>query len=129
MLTATAYNTAGLLALRFFLGVAEAPIGPGLSVCIAMWYKRSEQPLRHAAWFLGNSLGGIIGGLIAYGIGHIDTFSPWKVSVPLFPLQSILRTTKTESIAIFSRRLCSWFSGLLRWSGRLHSSSFCRTSP
>lgn len=79
MVTAAVSNTAGLFAVRFFLGVFEAPIGPGLAVCIAMWYKRSEQPLRHAAWFLGNSCAGIAGGLMAYGIGHIDSIAPWKV--------------------------------------------------
>lgn len=79
MLTAVVHNAAGLFAVRFFLGIAESPIGPGLAVCISMWYKRSEQPLRHAAWFLGNSLAGIVGGLMAYGIGHIDSIAPWKV--------------------------------------------------
>lgn len=79
MLTAVVHNAAGLFAVRFFLGITESPIGPGLAVCIAMWYKRSEQPLRHAAWFLGNSVAGVVGGLMAYGIGHIDSIAPWKV--------------------------------------------------
>lgn len=85
MLTAVVSNSAGLLAVRFFLGVGESPIGPGLSVCVAMWYKRSEQPLRHAAWFLGNSVAGIIGGLMAYGIGHIESIAAWKVQCPFIP--------------------------------------------
>jgi MFS family permease len=78
MLTSVCTNAAGLLALRFFLGLAEAPIAPGLGVIIPMWYKRTEQPLRQAAWFLGNTLAGIIGSLMAYGIGHIDSIAPWK---------------------------------------------------
>jgi hypothetical protein len=46
-----------------------------------MWYKRSEQPLRQAAWFLGNTFAGIVGGLLAYAIGHIDNFPAWKVCI------------------------------------------------
>lgn len=88
MLTAVVSNSAGLFAVRFFLGVCEAPIGPGLAVSIAMWYKRSEQPLRHAAWFLGNSFAGIVGGLMAYGIGHIDSIAPWKVRRLFLPIIS-----------------------------------------
>ncbi|PNY23480.1 transporter [Tolypocladium capitatum] len=84
MLTAVASNAAGLLALRFFLGVCEAPIAPGLTVVVSMWYKRSEQPLRHAAWFMGNSAAGIIGGLAAYGIGHVDGIAPWKAVFLIF---------------------------------------------
>ncbi|KAM3566996.1 hypothetical protein ARSEF4850_000030 [Beauveria asiatica] len=44
-----AASIAGLLANRFFLGVTEAAVAPGLGVLISMWYKRSEQPLRQAA--------------------------------------------------------------------------------
>ena len=79
MLTATAFNGNGLLATRFFLGVTESAIAPGLTVVVSMFYKRSEQPLRHAAWFLGNTCAGIFGGLIQYGIGHIQTIASWKV--------------------------------------------------
>lgn len=82
MLTSTCFNAQGLLAIRFFLGVAEAAIGPGLTVIVAMWYKRSEQPLRHGAWFMGNVIAGIFGGLLAYGVGHVQSIAPWKVSVP-----------------------------------------------
>lgn len=81
MFTALCKDASGLLANRFFLGVSEAAIAPGLSVVVAMWYKRSEQPLRHGAWFLGNTSAGIFGGITAYGIGHIQTISPWKVSL------------------------------------------------
>lgn len=81
MLTATCHNSSGLLATRFFLGVAEAAIAPGLTIIISMFYKRSEQPLRHAAWFLGNTCAGLFGGLLNYGIGHIESIEPWKVRI------------------------------------------------
>lgn len=42
MLTAVCFEPAGLLATRFFLGVAESPIAPGLGVVVSMWYTRSE---------------------------------------------------------------------------------------
>lgn len=79
MLTATCVNAGGLLTTRFALGVAEAAIAPGLTVIISMFYKRSEQPLRHAAWFLGNTCAGLFGGLLNYGIGHVQSIAPWKV--------------------------------------------------
>lgn len=79
MLTAVCFNSRSLLANRLFLGVAESPIAPGLTIIISMWYKRSEQPLRHAAWFLGNTFAGMLGSLVAYGIGHIQGIAAWKV--------------------------------------------------
>ncbi|VUC37974.1 unnamed protein product [Clonostachys rosea] len=84
MLTAVVFNAGGLFANRFFLGFTEAAIAPGLSIVIAMWYKRSEQPLRQGAWFLGNTTAGIFGGLISYGIGHIHTIAPWKAVFLIF---------------------------------------------
>ncbi|KAJ4400958.1 hypothetical protein N0V91_008337 [Didymella pomorum] len=84
MLTATCFNAEGLLAIRFFLGAAEAAIGPGLTVIVAMWYKRSEQPLRHGAWFMGNVFAGIFGGVLAYGVGHVRSIEAWKAVFLLF---------------------------------------------
>ncbi|OAA60127.1 Major facilitator superfamily domain, general substrate transporter [Cordyceps fumosorosea ARSEF 2679] len=78
MLMALPRNAAGLLTVRFLLGVLEASLGPGLTVIVAMWYRRAEQPLRHAAWFAGNSVAGILGGIAAYGISHIRWVAPWK---------------------------------------------------
>jgi MFS family permease len=75
------------MAARFFLGVGEAAIAPGFALITGMFYKREEQParlehspnvlyyqtdiVRQAAWFLGNCISTIIGGVVAYGIGTI----------------------------------------------------------
>jgi len=100
MLTALTTNSGGLLAVRFFLGICEAPIAPGLTVAVAMWYRQAEQPLRHGVWFLGNTTAGIIGGLVAYGIGHIETIAAWKVCTELLP----------KSLSL----LCFWILSRLR---------------
>nr|AXS58696.1 major facilitator superfamily protein homeolog p [Epichloe coenophiala] len=89
MLTATCFNDKGLLANRFFLGVFESGLAPGLTIIVSMWYKRSEQPLRHAAWFLGNTGGGIFGSLIMYAISHIHTIRPWKGVFVIFGTATI----------------------------------------
>lgn len=34
------------MTVRFFLGVGEAVIAPGLTLITGMFYKRKEQPLR-----------------------------------------------------------------------------------
>ncbi|KAB8261851.1 major facilitator superfamily domain-containing protein [Aspergillus pseudonomiae] len=84
MLTATVFNSQGLIAVRFFLGVTEAAIAPGLSIVVSMWYKRSEQPFRHGIWFQGITIAGIFGGLVAYGIGHVQSIAPWKAVFLIF---------------------------------------------
>ncbi|VUC21473.1 unnamed protein product [Clonostachys rosea] len=76
--TAALQNAAGLLAVRFFLGAAESAISPGFNMVTAMWYKRSEQTSRIGVWFLGNSIGGFVGSLIFYGMGHLKSFPSWR---------------------------------------------------
>ncbi|EED14772.1 allantoate permease, putative [Talaromyces stipitatus ATCC 10500] len=75
MCHAACKNFGGLMAARFFLGVGEAAIAPGFALLTGMFYKREEQPLRQAAWFIGNCIANSIGGLVAYGIGHIHSSS------------------------------------------------------
>ncbi|OJJ07771.1 hypothetical protein ASPVEDRAFT_374466 [Aspergillus versicolor CBS 583.65] len=84
MLTAASFNDKGIIAVRFFLGLTEAAIAPGLSIVVSMWYKRSEQPFRHGIWFQGITIAGIFGGLLAYGIGHIESIAPWKAVFLIF---------------------------------------------
>ncbi|KAE8393726.1 major facilitator superfamily domain-containing protein [Aspergillus alliaceus] len=77
-LTAACVNYGGLLAVRFLLGVAEATITPAFMFITTTWYTRDEIPFRTGLWFSGNSVGGLVASLLAYGIGHIDhPLHPW----------------------------------------------------
>lgn len=81
MCHAACTSFAGLMAARFFLGVGEASIAPGFALITGMFYKRSEQPARQAAWFTGNSIATIIEGLVAFGIGliKVQTVNNWQL--------------------------------------------------
>ncbi|OQE21757.1 hypothetical protein PENSTE_c011G04086 [Penicillium steckii] len=81
MCHAATTNFAGLMCARFFLGVGEAAIAPGFTLLTGMFYKREEQPIRQSAWFFGNCIAVLVGGLIAYGIGNINTtaIAHWKL--------------------------------------------------
>ncbi|KAI0146997.1 major facilitator superfamily transporter allantoate [Xylariaceae sp. FL1272] len=66
--TAGIKNFGGALAVRFFLGVAEAAVSPGFALFTSQWYTQREQGLRVNIWFSFNGWGQIVGGAIAYGI-------------------------------------------------------------
>ncbi|KAJ5980089.1 hypothetical protein N7481_007387 [Penicillium waksmanii] len=79
------HDFAGLATTRLFLGILEA----GSS--LAHKVHRSEQPLRTSIWFSMNGVANIIGGLIAYGIGHIHSaFPAWKYPFIIFGSVTIL---------------------------------------
>jgi MFS family permease len=40
------YNWSGLMAARWFLGLAEAGLFPGVNYYLSCWYKRSEFGIR-----------------------------------------------------------------------------------
>ncbi|KAK5054529.1 hypothetical protein LTR84_001420 [Exophiala bonariae] len=76
---ATLKNFGGLMAVRALLGMAEAAAIPGFSLLTGMFYKRQEHALRHGLWFIGNSLGIMIAGLLSFGIAHVKSgIGAWK---------------------------------------------------
>ncbi|KAJ5798679.1 uncharacterized protein N7503_006184 [Penicillium pulvis] len=76
-----ATNYAGILVLRFLLGMAEAGVSPCMMVLTSMFYKRSEQPLRMAIWLSANGMATIVGALLGFGLGHTHdgALQSWKL--------------------------------------------------
>ncbi|KAH9833360.1 pantothenate transporter liz1 [Teratosphaeria destructans] len=67
----TVKNFSGLAACRFFLGVAEAGLFPGVNYYLSCWYKRSELGIRAAIFFSAAALAGSFGGLLAAAIAQM----------------------------------------------------------
>ncbi len=62
----------GLLACRFFLGVFEGGVFPGLVLYLTHFYPRAKMTTRVAAFFASASLSGAFSGILAYGIIRMD---------------------------------------------------------
>ncbi|KAG6868027.1 hypothetical protein C0993_008227 [Termitomyces sp. T159_Od127] len=62
----------GLLACRFFLGLCEGGVFPGLVLYLSFWYPRRQLQSRISAFFSTASLSGAFSGLLAYGIIRMD---------------------------------------------------------
>ncbi|KAI9263410.1 major facilitator superfamily domain-containing protein [Phascolomyces articulosus] len=69
---AAVHNGAGLLASRFFLGITEAGLFPGVIFYLTLWYTRKEQATRLAFFFGCSTLAGAFGGVLAYGIMQME---------------------------------------------------------
>lgn len=63
------HNLAGFLVVRYFLGVAEGALFPGVVFYLSMWYRRTERQYRIAMFFSAASLAGAFGGILAW-VGH-----------------------------------------------------------
>lgn len=63
---------------RFFLGLLEAIVTPGLTLLTSIWYAQNEVPFRALIWYSFNGWAGILGGFVAYGVS--------SASLPRFAL-------------------------------------------
>lgn len=66
----TSYS--GLIASRFFLGLVEGGLFPGIVLYLSTFYTRRELQLRIALFFSAASLSGAFSGLLAYGLIRMD---------------------------------------------------------
>ncbi|OCK74042.1 MFS transporter [Lepidopterella palustris CBS 459.81] len=83
-------NLAGFFAVRFFLGMTESGLFPGVVFYLSMWYKRKERQYRIALFFSAASLAGAFGGILAWGIAHmrgVGGLNGWRW---IFILEGIL---------------------------------------
>jgi MFS family permease len=62
----------GLLAARFFLGLFEGGLLPGIMLVLSRFYKRDQIQFRMALLFTGASLAGAFSGLLASAILGMD---------------------------------------------------------
>ncbi|KAK0908338.1 hypothetical protein LTS16_014886 [Friedmanniomyces endolithicus] len=68
-----AHDFGGLMAARFVLGSFEASVAPTFIAFVQMWYRRGEQTNRNAAWYSMLGVVNILGSLLTYGLGHIQS--------------------------------------------------------
>ncbi|KPM38440.1 putative transporter [Neonectria ditissima] len=71
-LTGLVNSYGALLACRLLLGAVEAGLFPGLTVYLTFFYTKRELALRVGYLFVSAAVAGALGGLLAYGIGHMD---------------------------------------------------------
>lgn len=70
--TAAVSSYHGLLAVRFFLGLAEAGFFPGVIMYLCFWYKPDERATRMAIFAGSVAVAGAFSGLLASGIGFMN---------------------------------------------------------
>lgn len=71
-LTGLCQNYASLLVCRLLLGLVEAGLFPGCAIYLTLFYTKRELAVRIGYLFVASALAGAFGGLLAYGIGHMD---------------------------------------------------------
>ncbi|KAL2871195.1 major facilitator superfamily domain-containing protein [Aspergillus lucknowensis] len=83
-------NWSGLMALRFFMGCLEAIIVPSISLIVAGFYRKSEQPPRNALVFAAAS--SIVNGFLSWAVGHIPSSAPLSIWQYLFIITGSVST-------------------------------------
>lgn len=84
----TNYGT--LVACRMLVGLFESGMIPCINVYLGMLYTRSEMAKRCAVIYAFGALAGAFGGLLAYGILHMEGLAGWDGWRWLFLIEGLL---------------------------------------
>ncbi|KAK7407835.1 hypothetical protein QQX98_010006 [Neonectria punicea] len=71
---AACHNWAGLMVLRFLMGVFEAIISPGATLLISVFWKKSEQPIRNG--IIMTVFSSVVNGFLSWVVGKIPEDAP-----------------------------------------------------
>ncbi|KAH0029504.1 putative MFS transporter, partial [Aureobasidium melanogenum] len=71
LLIVAVHNFAGLMAIRWFLGMCESAFFPLVIYYQTMFYRRGELARRLAIFYAAQSIAGAFSGLISFGVFHI----------------------------------------------------------
>ncbi|KAI9003996.1 major facilitator superfamily domain-containing protein [Hyaloraphidium curvatum] len=71
-LMAATFNFGSLVACRFFLGLFEGGLAPGIIFYLGFWYKKHERGSRWAIIYVGAGIAGSLGGIIAYAVANMN---------------------------------------------------------
>ncbi|GAA5883136.1 hypothetical protein JCM3774_005330 [Rhodotorula dairenensis] len=77
--TAVASNFAGLMVVRFFLGLFEACVTPSFALVTAQWYRKREQGSRVGIWFSFNAFANVLGAFLAWGLAKHDAAGDFAI--------------------------------------------------
>jgi MFS family permease len=69
--TAFVNDFAGLMVCRFFLGICEGGVLPGIAYYLSTFYRRKELLFRVSIFIMGSSMAGAFGGLLAAGLAQV----------------------------------------------------------
>ncbi|KAB5518163.1 major facilitator superfamily domain-containing protein [Coniochaeta sp. 2T2.1] len=68
--SAAATNFAGLMTVRFLLGIFEACVQPAFIIMTSMWYTKREQVILTSLWYCMTGVQLMVGGIISWGVSH-----------------------------------------------------------
>ncbi|KAF2723450.1 MFS transporter [Polychaeton citri CBS 116435] len=94
-------NMAGFFVARFVLGAVESGLFPGAVFYLSVWYKRKERQFRVALFFSAAALAGAFGGILAWGIAHMDGVGGQKGWRWIFILEGLLTVVVGASAYFF----------------------------
>ena len=80
ILAVAATNFAGMMALRWFLGMAESAFFPLVIYYLTTFYRRGELARRLAIFYAASNIANAFSGLLAVGVFHITNtpLYPWR---------------------------------------------------
>ncbi|KAH8818732.1 MFS general substrate transporter [Flagelloscypha sp. PMI_526] len=83
-------NFSGFMATRWWLGVFEAGLFPGVNFYLSCWYKRSELGVRAAVFFSAGNIAGAFSGLLADAIANMEGVGGKPAWAWIFILEGIV---------------------------------------
>lgn len=91
-------NFSGLFAARFFLGIAEAGLYPGVSYFLTTYYCKREMQFRQALFYGSATTAGAFSGLLAFAIAKMNGVGGYEGWRWIFILEGLL----TVVVAVFA---------------------------